>query len=98
MSRVLAYDLGGSSLRVAVVEGVSVRRMVRIPQTIDRGPGGEFEADPNLWWSNFCTACRQLQAEGEDLGQVDAVAGCGFTRTQVLVDRAGEAVHPAITF
>ena len=64
MSRVLAYDLGGSSLRVAVVEGVSVRRMVRIPQTIDRGPGGEFEADPNLWWSNFCTACRQLQAEG----------------------------------
>lgn len=98
MSRVLAYDLGGSSLRVAVVEGVSVRRMVRIPQTIDRGPGGEFEADPNLWWSNFCAACRQLQAEGEDLGQVDAVAGCGFTRTQVLVDRAGKAVHPAITF
>lgn len=98
MSRVLAYDLGGSSLRVAVVDGLIVRRMVRIPQTIERGPGGEFEADPNLWWENFCSACQQLQEEGEDLGRVEAVAGCGFTRTQILVDAAGEVVHPAITF
>lgn len=98
MSRTLAYDLGGSSLRVAVVEGLSVRRMVRIPQTIERGPGGAFQADADLWWSNFRAACRQLQEEGEDLARVDAVAGCGFTRTQVMIDRAGAVVHPAITF
>jgi len=99
VTRLLAYDLGGSSLRVAIVsidEGVIAS--TRLPMSLPGGYGGEYEADPNTWWSGFVAGCRALARDGADLSAVEAIAGCGFTRTQVPVDQGGAIVHPAITF
>ncbi|WP_421850367.1 xylulokinase [Oricola sp.] len=99
MTRVLAYDLGGSSLRVAVVSaGNEILQMVRTPMRIPKGHDGSYEVDPNEWWDAFVEGCQSLAGQGADLASVEAIAGCGFTRTQVPVGRNGDAVHPAITF
>ena len=99
MRRVLAYDLGGSSLRVAIVsEDLRVLSSVQMPLRIPKGHDGEYEVDPNDWWTAFAAACQTLEREGADLSSVEAVSGCGFTRTQVPIDRDGQVAHPAITF
>lgn len=99
MSGILAYDLGGSSLRLAIVtrDGIienSVRRPLQIPQKNKN----QFEVDPVIWWQAFQDACELLSEQGVELASVEAIAGCGFTRTQVLIDKNGIVVHPAITF
>ena len=99
MTTVLAYDLGGSSLRVALVtEGGTVTHAVRTPMQIQKGRNGEYEADPAQWWDAFVESCLKLARDGADLASVEAIAGCGFTRTQVPLGANGEIVHPAITF
>ena len=99
MRDVLAYDLGGSSLRLAIINSSKeITSLVRIPMKIPKGRGGKYEADPALWWGNFVLACRQLVDQGANLDEVGAIVGCGFTRTQVAINEAGEVVHPAITF
>ncbi|UWR13415.1 xylulokinase [Sulfitobacter mediterraneus] len=99
MKDVLAYDLGGSSLRLAIVNSSNeVTKLVRRPLSITKGKSGEYEVDPAVWWDNFKKACVELADEGADLSSVGAVVGCGFTRTQVLLSEDGSVVHPAITF
>ncbi|MCB1339562.1 MAG: hypothetical protein KDK24_00520 [Pseudooceanicola sp.] len=97
MSYVLAYDLGGSSLRAALVGAdggfvASVRRKLKI--RVDRE---RCEADPEAWWAALESAIEALGAD-HDLARVTAVAGCGFTRTQVFLDADGAVLRPAITF
>ena len=99
MTRVLAYDLGGSSLRVAIVSvEQGLLSSVRIPMRIPKGRNGEYEVDPAEWWNALLHGCRALQDKGSDLASVEAIAGCGFTRTQVCLDQSGQVAHPAITF
>lgn len=99
MKNVLSYDLGGSSLRVAIIDShKDIIHMVRLPMSIPKGRGGEYEADPAIWWNSFLLACRQLRDQGVDFESVGAIVGCGFTRTQVPVNADGDVVHPAITF
>jgi len=98
MSQILAYDLGGSSLRLAIVDADGtflgkVRKPLKMEQQGDRA-----EADPDTWWTAFIEASAALQAMGHDLGNVTAVAGCGFTRTQVVLDADGNPIRPAIGF
>jgi xylulokinase len=99
MSQTLAFDLGGSSLRLAVVapDGSFVG-MVRKPLNVQRAGDDRFEADPASWWIAFCDACADLVDGGCDLSAVTAIAGCGFTRTQVFLDQAGRSLRPALTF
>ncbi len=99
MNDVLAYDLGGSSLRLAIINNLNeVTKLVRIPMQIPRGRNGEYEADPQHWWDNFLIALSQLADRGANLDAVGAIVGCGFTRTQVAINETGDVVHPAITF
>lgn len=99
MPHILAYDLGGSSLRLAIVDqdGTFVDQ-VRKPLafTVE---GDRHEADPDTqWWESFVAASAELEARGNDFGAITAVAGCGFTRTQVLLDAGGRSIRPAIGF
>lgn len=99
MPQILAFDLGGSSLRLALVgdDGVfhvSVRKPLRIA-----GDGkARFEADPMAWWQAFQIACRDLVSQGADFSRVIAVAGCGFTRSQVFLGTGNTVLRSAITF
>uniref|UniRef100_A0A7S2ZM72 Glycerol kinase n=1 Tax=Rhodosorus marinus TaxID=101924 RepID=A0A7S2ZM72_9RHOD len=99
MKDLLAYDLGGSSLRLGVVsDSLQLRKLVRFPLSIAGNGYGEYDAEPCKWWRAFEQGCERLLEEGYDLRQVSAVVGCGFTRTQVPLDDQGNVVHPAITF
>lgn len=96
MTRVLAVDLGGSSLRAGVVEaGGRIVAAARHPLSQPLGHGGVSEADPELWWQALLGAFRRLGSRLEGIG---GLAISGFTRSQVLLDAEGRAVGPAILF
>lgn len=99
MSHILAFDLGGSSLRLAIVahDGRFLDH-IRKPLRISHDGEHAFEADPLVWWTAFQQGCAELAAMGYDFAAIEAVAGCGFTRTQVFLDASGAPIRPAITF
>lgn len=99
MPHTLAFDLGGSSLRLAIVaaDGRFVG-LVRKPLSIQSPDGVFFDVDPLAWWRAFVDGCTELAAAGHDFNAVSAIAGCGFTRTQVFLDGQGRPLRPAIPF
>jgi xylulokinase len=86
-STVLAIDLGGTSLRAALLTGTG--------ETVALHSAAHsigVEADARVWWDTlrgFIAALPQRPA---------AIALSGFTRSQVLVDAAGQPVRPAQCF
>ncbi len=97
--RVLGYDLGGSSLRLGILSpGEAPEPQVQISMKMRAGKDGEYEVDPQDWWTAFQNGFSELAAKVPDPAQIDAVAGCGFTRSQVPVSEDGTPVHPCITF
>ena len=100
MSVVLAVDLGGTGLRAGLfdAEGAEVATAHR-PLAFVEDPTGRSEQDPALWWEALGEAVDLLaQDRPAGLGDVAAVALCGFTRTQVFLDRRGRVLRPAIAF
>lgn len=99
MSQTLAFDLGGSSLKLAIVaaDGAFLGQ-VRIPLQIRNDSDHHYEVDPLVWWLAFQQGCAELAAKGHDFALIKAVAGCGFTRTQVFLDHTGASIRPAISF
>ena len=88
MESVLAIDLGGSSLRAALVG-----RDGQIIASAQRSHQVAAEADAEDWWSMLVEAVAELpQAEAK------AIIATGFTRSQVLVDGEGRPVRPAQCF
>jgi xylulokinase len=86
---ILAADLGGSSLRVALVErDGAIRALHAMPHALG------VEADPDDWWRGFAAGVEALR--GEDLARVEAVAVTAFTRSLVLLDAAGMVLRPAM--
>lgn len=88
MDAVLAIDLGGSSLRVALLgrDGSTLASAARAHHT------GE-EADPAAWWEMLLEATAELPR-----AHVVAIIPGGFGRSQVLVDADGAPVRPAQCF
>lgn len=100
MSRALLLDLGGSSLKAAVYElsGIPLAT-ARISNAFVEDELDKAEQDPEVWWQALQAAADRLDEQMPGgLAGVESVAICGFTRTQVFLDRNGEPVRPAITF
>ena len=99
-STVLAVDLGGSALKASLfaVDGEALAA-ANVPLFFDEGDDGRSEQNPIVWWEALERATGEI-ARQDPLGldRVAAVAICGFTRTQVFLDAAGEPVRPAIGF
>ncbi|WP_406858134.1 FGGY-family carbohydrate kinase [Alsobacter sp. KACC 23698] len=98
MDVTLAADLGGTSLRVALMDrdGAAIASAAR-PQPF--GAPGDDEADPERWWVLFQDAAAELRsAAPAAFGRISCVAITGATRTQVLLDAAGRAIRPAMTW
>jgi xylulokinase len=88
---ILAFDLGGSSLRAALVDARGdIRHMVSAPHSSSHST----EADPAAWWAALLLATDRLAAEPE-FAHVKAIAIAAFTRTQVLIDADGNALCAA---
>lgn len=100
MSVVLACDLGGTSMRAALVDGegnVLVKRVAGEPITAEQI--GRAEVDADVWWQTMVRLVADVAAEAPRLfDAVRGVAICAITRTQVFLGRNGRQVHPAITW
>jgi xylulokinase len=85
---VLAIDLGGTSLRAALVTADGT-----IAALASRPHRTEAEADPRQWWQELQDCAAELPVQN-----VAGIGLSGFTRSQVLVDAAGTPVRPAQCF
>jgi xylulokinase len=97
---VLCCDLGGSGLRAALVSTSGqfvAEAFIPLPTPLEAD--GRSEVDPASWWDAFEKAAAHLKRDApESFAAVAAVAVCGMTRTQVLLDGSGDPVRPAITW
>ncbi len=100
MSRALLLDLGGSSLKAGIYElNGKCLGIERVPNAFVEDDIDRAEQDPEAWWKALQTAAERLDSHiPGGLTGVEAVAICGFTRTQVFLNGQGRAVRPAITF
>ncbi len=94
MTNILAFDLGGTSLRAALIDPAGVTLVARsVASTAGRAPA----ADPEAWWCDLVSLCETLaSAEPAAFAATGAIAISAFTRTQVFVDAAGHVAHPAL--
>lgn len=95
---VLCADLGGSALRVALIDAGGATRVAAkrdLPLPLDAE--GRSEVDPELWWTAFRDAAAAI-LDGDAAERVRAICCGGYTRTLVLADAAGAAVGPALTW
>lgn len=98
MGLVLACDVGGTSLKTALVDdrGAFVAQ-AETPSPQPRQSGGGSEIEPAGWWNGLIKAASALaRADAAAFSQVEAITICGVTRTQVFVGRDGRALRPAI--
>ncbi len=95
-AHILAVDVGGGSLRAALVrvDGTIVASSA-IALAIDEPRPGWAELDPERWWQAFRRASARVLRHAP---QPDAICVCALTRTQVLLDADGRALGRAILF
>jgi len=99
-AQVLLVDLGGSSLKAGLyqLDGQTLG-LVRVANRFDEDADGKAEQHPQDWWQALQSAADQLaQTVAGGLSRVTAVVICGFTRSQVFLDRLGQPVRAAMTF
>ncbi len=89
---ILAADLGGSSLRVALLgRDGAIRALHAAPHALG------VEADPEDWWQGLLAGAEALRREdAAGFARVEAVAVTAFTRSLVLLDAAGAVLRPAM--
>lgn len=98
---ILAVDLGGTSLRAALIDrrGNLTSHLIGLPAPAASGRDGMSEIDPISWWSGFCRAVESLGGDTEEaLTCVEAIAITGVTRTQIFLDRHGAPLCSAMTW
>jgi len=95
----LGVDVGAGSLRAALVRSHGrVVAAAAIPLAVREPRAGWAELDPERWWAALCTAIARVLRAMPRGGSVQGLCVCGLTRTQVLLDRRGRALGPAILF
>lgn len=100
MSAVLAVDIGGSALKACLfdISGEEIA-VANIPLTFNEDASGRSEQEPELWWDALVNATAEIAGKSPaGIKKVAAVAVCGFTRTQVILDQANNVLRPAFGF
>ena len=93
VATVLAVDLGGSSLRVALMGRDGGVLALHAEPT----EGTATEADPEGWWRALRAGAEALRREdATGFAAIGAVAATGFTRSLVLLGRDGAPLRPAL--
>ena len=97
---VLAFDLGTSALKAALVTSAGqVAALETEPCRLHLLPGGGAEQDPDEWWAALVTATRRLLARGvASPAQVAAIGCTAQWSATVAVDRTGRPLMPAISW
>ena len=94
---ILALDIGTGSCKGAVfTPDGGLMAEARRPYPTHRLMGHRVEQDPNDWWHSVQAVCRELTARPGFT--IAAVGLSGQVPTMVLVDGAGQALAPAISW
>lgn len=94
----LGIDLGTSSVKVAAVHGDGeVLATASRPYPLDTPRPGWAEQDPATWWAATAEAVRELWTR-VDPADLRAIGLSGQMHTLVLLDGAGRATRPAISW
>lgn len=99
MSLYLGIDLGTQGVKVLVFDAEQRRVIARagrsLPAPLSPRPGAA-EQDPADWWEGFVAATQEaLAADGVDRSRVKAIGVSGQQHGMVVLDDAGEVLHPA---
>lgn len=98
----LGYDLGSSSIKVALVEAKSGKTIssTQSPEhelTMQAPEAGWAEQDPEIWWEHICRATKKLLAESQiDAQQIQAIGIAYQMHGLVVVDEAQKVLRPSI--
>jgi len=97
---VLAFDLGTSALKAALVSFMGrVAALESVPVRLHLLPGGGAEQDPSEWWAALVAAARRLLARGVARpDQVAAICCTAQWSATVAVDRSGRPLMRAISW
>lgn len=98
----LGYDLGSSSIKVAVVRATTGEKIASLNE-----PPGEMgikaphsdwaEQDPEQWWEYLCTATKRILKEtGINASEIKAIGISYQMHGLVLVDKDGNSLRNAI--
>lgn len=100
MGVVLVFDLGGSSLRSALVDATGkILARHRIDRPVTSQQPGISEINPEIWWQDVAASADALHALNPGaFASVQGLGLCGFTRTQVFIGPDGSVLRPAITW
>ncbi len=96
---ILAIDLGAGSLRAGILRPDGrLFAAAAIPLAIAEPQPGWAEIDPERWWEALRTAAGSVLRKLPRSGRVVGICLSGLTRSQVLLDREGRVLGPAILF
>lgn len=101
MKSILTFDIGGTSLKGAIIDPqgktvalASLSQRPPIPDT-----GGCCEKDPEQLWRDFVRIAGSVLSKPEAAGaQIAGVVISGITRTQIFIDKNGKSIRLAITW
>ncbi|MEO1191883.1 MAG: FGGY-family carbohydrate kinase [Pseudomonadota bacterium] len=95
---ILAIDLGGSALKACLFQGDAAITS-RVPLVFEEDASGRSEQAPEIWWQALKVAAAELaEAAPDGLAALKGIGLCGFTRTQVVLDKTGQPLRPALGF
>jgi xylulokinase len=96
---ILSIDLGAGSIRAGALRpDGTVFALAVAPLTIDEPQPGWAEIDPERWWQALGGVVGRVMRKVPRSGRVLGLCIAGLTRTQVLLDREGRPLGPAILF
>ena len=100
MSVVLACDLGGSSFRAALIDRTGKTIALHgLSTELAHNQAGLSEVDPQTWWTALCECIEALQYDDpRAFADIQGLAVCGFTRTQVFLGQNGRVLRPSMTW
>jgi xylulokinase len=95
-SKILAIDVGTTTFKMGIFgESLELENLYQQNYHVDIFHGEKAEIDPEIWWQQFMTGCRQF---GRKLSEVSVISFSVTTPGLVAMDENGQSLTSAILF